>query len=62
MAAGLAPVGHCPGGRLQTLANDTAAIKRIYVLTPYASLQQFGRTVQQLQNDATLETTGACLC
>jgi hypothetical protein len=46
-------------GVFKPLTNDTAATKRIYVLTPYASLQQFERTVQQLRNDATLETAGA---
>jgi hypothetical protein len=46
-------------GVFKPLANDTAATKQIYVLTPFASLQQFERTTQQLQQDATLETTGA---
>lgn len=48
--AGIATVGV-----FKPVANDTATDKKVIVFTPYASLQQFEKTTQQLRSDITLE-------
>lgn len=45
-------------GVFKAIANDTAADKRIYVLIPYKSLQQYEKVFQATQRDNTLFTAG----
>ncbi len=45
-------------GVFKALANDTAADKRIYVLIPHKSVEQFAKLSEQLINEASLQTAG----
>jgi hypothetical protein len=42
-------------GVFKPVSNDTANDKRIFVFTPYNSLQQFDQVTAQMRNDITLE-------
>jgi hypothetical protein len=46
-------------GVFKAINNDTAADKRIYLLIPYKSLDQFKKTQDKLVNDAALQTAGS---
>lgn len=46
-------------GVFKWLGNDTAAVKKLFVLIPYKSLEQVEKTKQKLQNDKALEAAGA---
>src|SRR5687768_9206527 len=46
-------------GVFKALNNDTAAVKRIFILIPYKSLEQFKKVQDQLVNDKALETAGS---
>jgi hypothetical protein len=46
-------------GVFKWLGNDTAAVKKLYVLIPYKSLEQLEKTKGKLQKDRTLEAAGA---
>ena len=42
-------------GVFKPVANDTATDKKVFVFTPFTSLQQFESITRQLQGDITLE-------
>jgi hypothetical protein len=46
-------------GVFKAINNDTAAVKRIFMLIPYKSLEQFKKVQDQLVNDKALETAGS---
>ena len=56
------PAAHRNGikkvGVFKPIANDTAAIKKVYVFIPYTSLDQFAKLPDQLQKDAQYAAAG----
>lgn len=51
--------GHKMIGVFTNMANDTALDKRIYLIIPFASIQQLDRLNQQLEKDKSLEAKGS---
>jgi len=46
-------------GIFKPLANDTAAIRKVYVLIPYRSLDQYGTITDKIEKDKDYQSAGA---